>query len=107
MTEKPFESEDPFVGVNWIIPHVTSPEACLLMAQTFIEEYMRMGWTEEAILDLFRDPFYRGPHGLLLAFGEGTIRGLIQGLSAQFQSQGTSTVPSQPAGLPKRRAFCG
>lgn len=105
---KPLEPEDPYEGVTWVVPHVTSPEACLAMARTFIEEYLRIGWTEEAILELFRDPLYRGPYGLLQAFGEETILGLIQKARRGQTPSARLCELAQVRGLtPKRRAFCG
>jgi hypothetical protein len=46
----------------------------LLMLRLLVEEYARMGWTKDDILQLARDPNYRGFHGLLQLYGEVELR---------------------------------
>ncbi len=41
-----------------------------LMLRLLVEEYARMGWGTEAILQLARDPNYQAFYGLLHFFGE-------------------------------------
>ncbi len=41
-----------------------------LMLRLLVEEYARMGWGTEAILELASDPNYQAFHGLLQFFGE-------------------------------------
>jgi hypothetical protein len=48
------------------------------MAWCFVEEYVRMGCTEEEILCLFRSPACRGVHRVLYVKGEDFLRGLIE-----------------------------
>ena len=50
------------------------------MARCFVEEFVRMGWTDEQILGLFSDPFYRGPHAVWQRRGEAFVRGLLAGV---------------------------
>ncbi len=40
-----------------------------LMLRLLVEEYARMGWGLDPILDLARDPFYQSLHGLYKLFG--------------------------------------
>ncbi|BDG61997.1 hypothetical protein [Caldinitratiruptor microaerophilus] len=47
------------------------------MARCFVEEFVRMGWADEQILGLFRDPFYRGPHAVWQRRGEAFVLGLL------------------------------
>jgi hypothetical protein len=47
------------------------------MAECFAEEFIRLGHSEEAILDLFRSPFYAGPHRAYRELGEARIREMI------------------------------
>jgi len=49
------------------------------MALAFIVEFRRMGWDDARILALFRNPFYRGPHAVYAARGEGYLRALMEG----------------------------
>jgi hypothetical protein len=45
-----------------------------LMMRLLVEEYARMGWGLEAIMQLARDPFYQGFHGLWRLYGEEELR---------------------------------
>lgn len=48
------------------------------MAECFAEEFARMGYSEEALLALFRDPFYQGPHLAFQQRGEEWVRTLLR-----------------------------
>lgn len=45
-----------------------------LMLRLLVEDYARMGWSLDALLDMARNPFYAALHGLLLRFGETGLR---------------------------------
>jgi len=45
-----------------------------LMLRLLVEEYARMGWDLDALVGLFRDPFYVAAHGLWLHFGEEELK---------------------------------
>lgn len=47
------------------------------MARCFAEEFMRMGWTDAEIMEVFRNPFYRGPHLFCQNRGEQALRELV------------------------------
>ncbi|MFZ5817535.1 MAG: hypothetical protein ACOY93_19930 [Bacillota bacterium] len=49
-----------------------------VMAAVFVEEFMRMGLSPDGVMALFRNPFYTGPHSVLLLHGEEWVEGLIQ-----------------------------
>lgn len=66
---RPVEPEDPMNLFAVEVPG--DPE---LMLRLLVEEYARMGWGFEALVDLFRDPFYVAAHGLWLHFGEEELR---------------------------------
>ncbi len=55
------------------------------MARCFVEEYARMGWNGEEILNLFRSPAYRGPHRIMRLKGEDFVRGLTEAVDAMRQ----------------------
>lgn len=79
MTPKPLEHDDPFALVGAEIP-ATAGEAEVCseeMARTFVEEYVRLGWTADRLLRVFRDPFYRGPYAIYRALGDAFVRQLI------------------------------
>ncbi|HYG60759.1 MAG TPA: hypothetical protein VD902_22005 [Symbiobacteriaceae bacterium] len=48
------------------------------MAECFAEEFARMGYSEEALMALFRNPFYCGPHAAYREFGEEWVRRLVR-----------------------------
>ncbi len=54
-----------------------------LMLRILIEEYARMGWTRQAIMELAGDPNYRGFHGLQQLDGEEELRHRIDAVLAK------------------------
>jgi len=75
----PFREPDPadpnvLVGVE--LP--ASPEAMREMAYAFAEEYAALGYGEEQLLRLFRQPAYAGPHQALAGLGEPEIRRIVR-----------------------------
>lgn len=73
---KDFEEDDPMeiIGMD-----MGADEATMLeMAYVFADEYMRMGYPDNAVLNLFRDPFYRAPHSVFRAKGEDFVKELVQ-----------------------------
>lgn len=50
------------------------------MAEAFIVEFMRMRWSNERILNMFRNPFYMGPHYVYKAKGEHYVIDLIKNI---------------------------
>lgn len=47
------------------------------MAECFVVEFARMGYSEEGLLAVFRDPFYQGPYMAYREYGEDWVRALI------------------------------
>lgn len=54
------------------------------MARCFTEEFIRMGYKDDALLALFRDPFYRGPHAVWRRRGEDHVTALIAEVRGQW-----------------------
>jgi len=54
-----------------------------LMLQLLVEEYARIGWGTEAMLQLARDPNYKSFHGLFLALGEEELRKRVAAIVAR------------------------
>lgn len=48
------------------------------MARCFAEEFAHMGYSEDALLAIFRDPFYQGPNLAYKLRGEEWVRDLIR-----------------------------
>ncbi len=72
--EPDFSDPNELVGV--VLP--AGAEAVRDMAYVFAEEFARMGQGEEAILDLFRSPFYAGPHQAYRALGPDAVRAIVR-----------------------------
>jgi hypothetical protein len=68
-----------------------------LMLRVLVEEYARMGCDVESLLELCREPFYRGFHGLLLHFGEEELRRRIIAILARCGVTRVRMVREQPA----------
>ncbi|HEY3364843.1 MAG TPA: hypothetical protein VGK74_07325 [Symbiobacteriaceae bacterium] len=60
-----------------------------LMAQCFAEEFAHMGYSREAVLAVFQNPFYRGPHQAYTRFGEDWVRHLIARVREEADRVGT------------------
>ncbi len=52
------------------------------MAYTYAEEFARLGFGKEEILNLFRRPFYAGAHRTFIALGEEKINGIVDECAA-------------------------
>jgi hypothetical protein len=75
MPKDEFDFEDPFELNGMAL--MTHEDTTNDMAETFIEEFMRMGYGHSQILALFRNPHYLGPNMALEKRGEPFIRDLI------------------------------
>jgi hypothetical protein len=82
MPKDEFDFEDPFElnGMAFLTREDTTND----MAETFIEEFMRMGYGHKQILALFRNPHYLGPSLALEKRGEPFIRDLIAEVFARW-----------------------
>ena len=87
MPEEPFAPEEAFefLGVEVPATKEESERAEREMAECFIEEYVRMGYSSEFIMGLCRNPFYRGLHAIWKNRGEGHVQALIEGIVRQWR----------------------
>jgi len=69
------DPSDPNALVGVVLP--AGAEAMRDMAYVFAEEFARMGQDAEAILDLFRNPFYAGAHQACRALGPDVVRAIV------------------------------
>ncbi len=69
------DETDPMVliGVELPADGSTSEESCRVLA----EEFARMGIGEERLMELFRNPFYAGPHHAFRVLGEDRVRAIV------------------------------
>ena len=73
MPKDEFEDDDPMELVGVALPDGDPEE----LAGAIVEEFIRMGLSNEELLALFRDPFYAGPHAIWRSRGDEYVRGLI------------------------------
>lgn len=64
--------EDPLEMVGMLVPGDDRK-----MTECFVEEFMMMGYTDDALLALFRDPFYLGVNRVFQQYGEQFVRDVI------------------------------
>jgi hypothetical protein len=91
--KKEFEPDDPMeiVGVAGL-PGMTDADE-VEMHRCIVDEYLRMGFGDAALLDLFRNPYYRATHSVWRSRGEAYVRELIASVRRQWR-------PSSTAGRP-------
>ena len=69
------EPDDPHVLVG--VSFEGSEEATREMAAAFADEFAQLGYDRDRILEMFRAPFYAGPHSAYSSLGEAQIRSVI------------------------------
>jgi hypothetical protein len=82
MPKDEFDFEDPFElnGMALLSHEDTTND----MAECFTEEFMRMGYSHQQVLALFRNPHYLGPNMAIEKRGEPFIRDLIADVFARW-----------------------
>lgn len=78
MVEKEYEEDDPLALVGVSIPDGEDAGSLVEMARVFIDEFARMRWDRERILEVFRNPFYRGPHIVWRTYGDEFVQQLVE-----------------------------
>lgn len=68
-----------------------------LMLRLLVEEYARIGWDTGQIMQLARDPFYQGFHGLLRLHGEEGLRRRVAEVLKRFGVMRVTKVEAEPA----------
>ncbi|MBI4559603.1 MAG: hypothetical protein HY706_18605 [Candidatus Hydrogenedentes bacterium] len=69
------DPSDPMMLVGVTLP--SGAESSRDMAYVFAEEFARMGFSREQLLNVFREPFYAGAHRAYLELGEETIDRIV------------------------------
>ena len=73
-----------------------------MMLQFLVEEYARIGYSLEAMMNLFRDPDFQAPHGLWRLYGDEELErrvSCILNCCGVMRTRTTFTTPSSPAAL--------
>ena len=90
MPKDEFDHEDPMELVGMLLPgDEATTEA---MAETFVEEYMRLGWDEARLMKLFTHPFYQATHAVYRLKGEAYVRDLIARTRAKWGNFPTGVI---------------
>jgi hypothetical protein len=84
---------DPRVLVGGALPE--DLEAMRAMAETFADEFARLGLSAPRIMRLFDDPFYGGAHRALRALGEPVVRRIVARAAVRWP---TARIVDRPAG---------
>jgi hypothetical protein len=82
MPKNEYDIEDP-LGLNGVAL-VTEQDTTDAMCECFVEEFMRMGYSPEQVLALFRNAEYLGPNMILEKRGERFIRDSITEVFARW-----------------------
>jgi hypothetical protein len=77
------DETDPMMLVGVELPADASSwrETALVLA----EEFARMGFCEERLMEVFRDPFYAGAHQAFLALGEEEVREIVRAAATPWK----------------------
>jgi len=94
-----YDAEDPLELVGCEVE--LEEEHLTEMAECFVEEFARMGTGANQLLELFRNPFYRGPHIVYQRRGEAYLKDLIEarlGVRPSAGPSGLVAIQRLPAG---------
>jgi len=77
------KTEDPsdFELTHYVVPGEAGRDHVEEMAEAFVIEFKRMGWKDEQIIAVFRNPFYAGPHYVYKERGEEFVVELLESVT--------------------------
>ena len=92
MPKDEFDFEDPLElkGVSFCTQEDTTEAMC----ECFVEEFLRLGYNQEQLLALFRNPHYLGMRMILEKRGEPFVRATVAQVFARW-GRGPSTAQKQ------------
>ncbi|MBI3244691.1 MAG: hypothetical protein HYZ49_20625 [Chloroflexi bacterium] len=76
MPHDEFVDEDPMGLIGMVLPG--EPGQLEAMAECVVEEYIRLGWSEQRLMTLFVNPMFLATHRIYRLKGEGYVRDLIR-----------------------------
>ncbi len=76
MPKDEFDPEDPMDLVGMVLPG--GPGQLEAMAETLVEEYVRLGWDEPRLMTLFVNPMFMATYRIYRQKGEEYVRDLIR-----------------------------
>lgn len=86
MPKDEYDLEDPLEAIAVELP--SDEDTLVPMAECFIEEFMRSGYSQEQVLGLFQNPLYAGPLMVTRARGTAFVRQLIAETFAKWGKGG-------------------
>lgn len=90
------DPEDPLEFMGMSFP-AKDESTMLAMAECFVEEYLRMGWTEQDLMRVFKNPEFIGPYMVYEAKGEAFVLELIASMAGLRCPQSKQECPTQGA----------
>ncbi len=85
--KKTAEPDDPMALVGVAMPAgPEGDEAMATMAESLADEFLRMAYSPEQVMQMFRDPFFRMTHAIWQAWGEEKVRGVVNTVARRWQS---------------------
>jgi hypothetical protein len=84
MPQDTFVPEDPMALVGIVLPG--EPGQLEAMAETLVEEYVRLGWDEPRLMTLFVNPMFLATHRIYRQMGEDYVRQLIRKMQARWKN---------------------
>jgi hypothetical protein len=82
MSKDEFEDDDPMELVGMVMPG--EPGMLETMAETIVDEYVRLGWDEERLMTLFVNPMFMATYRIYRQKGEPYVRHLIREVLARW-----------------------
>jgi len=82
MPHDEFDDDDPMELTGLVMPGEAGQLEA--MAECFIEEYIRLGWTEPRLMTLFANPMFLATHRVYCLKGEAYVRDLIRRTLARW-----------------------
>ncbi|MCP5114340.1 MAG: hypothetical protein GY953_26210 [bacterium] len=98
--KKPAEPDDPMALMGVAMP--TGPEgdeAMATMAESLADEFLRMGYSQQQVMQMFRDPFFRMTHAIWRAWGEEKVRAVVKSVARRWQSLAPEDVTEMNAAV--------
>ncbi len=85
-TKKRAEPDDPMALVGVAMPTGPGGDAALEeMATALADEFLRIGYSTEQVMQMFRNPFFRTTHAVWRAWGEERVRAVVNTIAARYK----------------------
>lgn len=92
------DPEDPMALVGVVCP-ATGDAEIVEMADSFVEEFARLGWSAEKVFKMFTTPFYAAAHRIYRLKGEAFIRDRITAAAPYFEAHDAPAEASHATGV--------